>query len=85
MDPSVSEEEEAEYQGYIDQYQELLDWPSSTIERSDWEVYSNAICAGTGEVENTEDEIFVAYVDCANQRETSFSYDKWITGVSRHG
>lgn len=67
---------------YIDQYQELLDWPSSTIERSDWEVYQQAIRAGTGDTEIPLDENFVVYVDCANRKDTTFNYEKWIAGAA---
>ncbi|KAH0579741.1 hypothetical protein H2248_002578 [Termitomyces sp. 'cryptogamus'] len=49
LDPTVSETEEAEYQGYIDQCQELLDAPSTMGERKNIEIYSNAVRTAAGE------------------------------------
>ncbi|KAJ3503585.1 hypothetical protein NLJ89_g8366 [Agrocybe chaxingu] len=49
LDPAVSEEEEAEYQGYIDQCQELLDTPPGFCERKDLEVYTQAIQTARGD------------------------------------
>ncbi|KAJ7632128.1 SacI homology domain-containing protein [Roridomyces roridus] len=66
LDPSVSETEEAEYQGYIDQYQELLDAPSTSGERKDLDMYSLAVRTALGEVPDWTGEIpkeFVTYVE----------------------
>jgi hypothetical protein len=76
---------------YIDQYQELPDWPSSQIERNDWEVYQYAIRSSTGETEESLDENFLAYVDCCGiaesgtRKDVLFNYEKWLSGaVHRH-
>jgi hypothetical protein len=100
LDPTVSKEEEAEYQGYVifdvvysqllsclryvDQYQELLDSPSSTIERNDWEVYQHAIKTASGNAEEVFDDNFVTYVNClytGSGKDLSSSYEKWISGT----
>ncbi|KAG5641928.1 hypothetical protein DXG03_003954 [Asterophora parasitica] len=71
LEPTVSETEEAEYQGYIDQCQELLDAPTTMGERKDLEVYSTAIRAATGEILDWQDDAvppkeFVAYIERGN-------------------
>ncbi|KAJ7349074.1 polyphosphoinositide phosphatase [Mycena albidolilacea] len=88
LDPTVSEEEEAEYQGYIDQCQELLDAPSTSGERKDLELYSLAVRTATGEVSDWPNEIpkeFIAYVehvpsqylDGRKDVQPSFNYERW--------
>ncbi|KAF8901184.1 SacI homology domain-containing protein [Gymnopilus junonius] len=67
LDPTVSEAEVIEYQGYIDQCQELLDAPTTWGERKDLEVYLAAVQTARGEeMEYWPDEVpkeFVAYVE----------------------
>ncbi|KAJ7611579.1 SacI homology domain-containing protein [Roridomyces roridus] len=65
LDPSVSETEEAEYQGYIDQYQELLDAPSTSGERKDLDMYSLAVRTALGEVPDWTGEIPKEFVTTA--------------------
>ncbi|KAJ3758562.1 polyphosphoinositide phosphatase [Lentinula raphanica] len=68
LNPLVSEEEEAEYQGYIDQCQEMLDARFDSGERKDLEVYTAAVRTANGDshLEQWEDEEprdFVTYVE----------------------
>lgn len=94
LDPSVTEEEEAEYQGYIDQCQELLDAPKTIAERKDFEVYQLAVRTGSGEVpdgrDETIDDALIAYVERGMTQyldgprkdgvpTTAFNYDRWVT------
>ncbi|KAG6837048.1 hypothetical protein H0H93_015619 [Arthromyces matolae] len=97
LDPSVSETEETEYQGYIDQCQELLDAPSTMGERKDIEIYSNAVRIAAGEEPAEwpwpEDSLpkYAAYVERGQTcyldgREgegcsTMFNYEKWLAGL----
>ncbi|PPQ98648.1 hypothetical protein CVT24_004146 [Panaeolus cyanescens] len=76
LDPTVSADEEAEYQGYIDQYQDLLEAPS-TLERKDLEVYNNAIQTAKGagllevwtdDPEDVYSRDLVAYVEKSSTR-----------------
>ncbi|KAJ7595479.1 polyphosphoinositide phosphatase [Mycena floridula] len=75
LDPSVSETEEAEYQGYIDQCEDLLD--GGLGERKDFELYTMAVRTASGlpnfpsrgvdgSISTLDQEIpreYVAYVD----------------------
>jgi len=91
LDPTVSEAEEAEYQGYIDQCQELLDAPTSMGERNDLEVYSMAIRTAMGETSWSDDipKEFVTYVErsctlyrdggiCGEGLPVTFNYERWL-------
>ncbi|PPQ73912.1 hypothetical protein CVT26_006660 [Gymnopilus dilepis] len=93
LDPTVSESEVIEYQGYIDQCQELLDAPTTYGERKDLEVYSAAVQTARGDnLEYWEDEIpkdFVAYVEKSsagylnggsNAFPVTFNYERWLDG-----
>jgi len=55
LDPQVSEGEEAEYVGYIEQCQELLDAPVTSLEKRNLEVYAQAIQTGRGQVTYSDD------------------------------
>ncbi|KAG6855864.1 hypothetical protein H0H87_009899 [Tephrocybe sp. NHM501043] len=55
LDPVVDEDEEAEYQGYIDQCQLLLSAPSTTGERKDLEIYASAVRTASGLFLDEED------------------------------
>ncbi|KAJ7184359.1 SacI homology domain-containing protein [Mycena filopes] len=72
LDPHVSETEEAEYQGYIDQCQELLDAPSTSGERKDLEVYHLAVRTATGEHGRT------LYLDGRKDVQPPFNYERWL-------
>ncbi|KAJ7491226.1 SacI homology domain-containing protein [Mycena latifolia] len=89
LEPTVSETEEAEYQGYIDQCQELLDAPSTSGERKDLELYSLAVRTATGEVPDWSGEVpkeFITYVEHASIQyldgrkdvQPSFNYERWL-------
>ncbi|TDL16362.1 hypothetical protein BD410DRAFT_816753 [Rickenella mellea] len=96
MNPTVPEKEEAEYQGYIDQFQSLQDSPSSIADRKDIEVYQNAVRTGIGDRPHWQDEVimpddtFIAYVekaspnyyDNAARRDAALGtyYEKWVGG-----
>ncbi|KAG6853214.1 hypothetical protein C0991_006117 [Blastosporella zonata] len=96
LDPMVSETEEAEYQGYIDQCQELLDAPSTMGERKNLEIYANAVRTAAGEsTENPwpEDPLpkYIAYVERGQTCyldgrhgegcSVQFNYEKWLSGL----
>ncbi|KAJ7043084.1 polyphosphoinositide phosphatase [Mycena alexandri] len=90
LNPTVSETEEAEYQGYIDQCQELLDAPSTSGERKDLEVYYLAVRTATGEVPDSGEipKEFFAYVEHGKTQyldgpgrkdvQPSFNYERWL-------
>ncbi|KAJ7063534.1 polyphosphoinositide phosphatase [Mycena amicta] len=89
LDPVVSETEEAEYQGYIDQCQELLDAPTTLGERKDLELYSHSVRTGLGDVSDWPAEIpreFISYVDQGSTQyldgrhdmQPSFNYERWL-------
>ncbi|KAL0952345.1 hypothetical protein HGRIS_006625 [Hohenbuehelia grisea] len=59
LEPSVSEDDEREYQEYIDQYQELLDAPSTMGERNDVEKYASAVRIASGDTDFAEELIVV--------------------------
>ncbi|RDB21467.1 Polyphosphoinositide phosphatase [Hypsizygus marmoreus] len=66
LEPTVSEKEVAEYQGYIDQCQELLDAPTTMGERKNLEVYSMAIRTALGETPDWPEVVpkeFIMYVE----------------------
>jgi len=97
LDPAVSEEEQAEYQGwvlklfsrkatkhffrYIDQYQGSLDWPSTTVERGDWDVYQTSVMIAAGLLD-LEDDLFWVYTEYTKTTsyDTSLFYDNWLNG-----
>jgi len=91
LDPIVSNTEEAEYQGYIDQCQELLDAPTTMGERKDLEVYSIAVRTAAGEMPDRPEEVskdFIAYVERGRIQYLEgisrkdglsvFNYDRWL-------
>ncbi|KAE9404895.1 hypothetical protein BT96DRAFT_916565 [Gymnopus androsaceus JB14] len=95
LNPIVSEEEEAEYQGYIDQCQELLDAPFDSGERKDLEVYTLAVHTASGDISDWVDEEpreFVTFVEhgsiqylegSGGRREAlpvSYNYERWVSG-----
>jgi len=81
LDPVVSEEEQAEYQGYINQYQGSLDWPSATVERGDWDVYQGSVMAGDGALV-LEDDLFWVYSEYmqTGSHNTTLLYGSWLNG-----
>ncbi|KAJ2920989.1 hypothetical protein H1R20_g16104, partial [Candolleomyces eurysporus] len=92
LSPSVSEMEEAEYQGYIDQCQEMLDAPLTIGERKDLEIYAMAVEGGLGIAPDWPDKVpieFVTYVDRGltvhldnkDPIPVTFNYEKWLGGV----
>lgn len=66
---------------YIDQCQGSLDWPSSTVERGDWDVYQTSITVA-GEVLGQEDDLSWAYMEYTKigSYDTSLLYDNWLNG-----
>jgi len=94
LDPVVSEVEEAEYQGYIDQCQELLYAPATLGERKALEVYALAVQTARGDThdyrsEEISKEFFsyierssTQYLDCGKKEAllVSFDYDRWLSG-----
>lgn len=95
LEPTVSDNEVAEYQGYIDQCQELLDAPTTMGERKDLEVYSMAIRTATGETSDWLEEVpkeFVTYVERGRTQyldggqgegfPVSFNYERWLGGTA---
>jgi len=97
LEPNISEEEEAEYQGYIDQYQELLDAPT-IAERKDLDVYHMAVKTAVGDVnewrEDPPDEAFSTYVERGTTRYLDgsgrkeafpivFNYERWLGPVQK--
>ncbi|TFK37658.1 SacI homology domain-containing protein [Crucibulum laeve] len=94
LEPTVSEKEEAEYQGYIDQCEELLEAPSTVGERKDLEVYAAAVgLANGGEMLTWQDEEpkdFVTYVergstsylDGGGRKDPlpiTYNYERWLS------
>ncbi|KAF8064104.1 polyphosphoinositide phosphatase [Lyophyllum atratum] len=95
LEPTVSDNEVAEYQGYIDQCQELLDAPTTMGERKDLEVYSTAIRTAMGETPDWPDEVpkeFLSYVERGHTQDlngkqgegfpVSFNYERWLGGTA---
>jgi len=94
LDPVVSEVERAEYQGYIDQCQELLDAPATLGERKALEVYALAVQTAKGDTHDYwPEEIpkeFFSYVERSSTQyldggkkealPVSFDYDRWLSG-----
>ncbi|KAF4611683.1 hypothetical protein D9613_003798 [Agrocybe pediades] len=91
LNPKVSEEEEVEYQGYIDQCQELLDAPSTYGERKNLELYGSAVqTAKGGGLDLWPDEVpkeYIAYINRQSAGYTdigkesypvSFNYERWL-------
>ncbi|GLB44123.1 putative sacI homology domain containing protein [Lyophyllum shimeji] len=93
LEPTVSDNEVAEYQGYIDQCEELLDAPTTMGERKDLEVYTTAIRTATGDTPDWPDEVpkeFATYVergrtqylDGLQEFPVSFNYERWLAGTA---
>ncbi|CAK5279425.1 unnamed protein product [Mycena citricolor] len=92
LQPSVSETEVQEYQGYIDQCQEILDAPTVLGERKDLEVYSMAVRTAMGEAPDSVGEIpkefiihvdhTLQYLDGRKEFVPSFNYERWLTSVA---
>jgi len=94
LDPVVSEVEKAEYQGYIDQCQELLDAPATLGERKALEVYALAVQTARGDTHDYwPEEIpkeFFSYIERSSTQyldggkkealPVSFDYDRWLSG-----
>jgi len=93
LDPTVSEDEIAEYQGYIDQCQDLLVGPIDGGERKDLEVYQFAVRTALGEtfdiLDEAPDEAFLTYLgqgvithlhDGGRKDSTAghFNYERWL-------
>jgi len=91
LEPSVSEDEQDEYQGYIDQCQEFLNASAMRSERKDLGVYQAAIDTSTGigldwcKEETVEN--YVAYVGKKHVLEATkellpitYKYEKWLSG-----
>jgi hypothetical protein len=89
LDPVVSLEEEAEYQGYIDQCQYMLEEPirgeydedfdEDGISRLDGDIYKLAVRTALGHIPETKNEArdaFTAYVD----RASSWNNEPPLTG-----
>ncbi|KAJ3865788.1 polyphosphoinositide phosphatase [Lentinula novae-zelandiae] len=97
LDPIVSEEEEAEYQGYIDQCQELLDARFDSGERKDLELYTTAVRTASGDNDfdwvDEEPREFITYVEhgsiqylegSGGRREAlpvTYNYERWLSGA----
>ncbi|KAG2005981.1 polyphosphoinositide phosphatase [Coprinopsis cinerea AmutBmut pab1-1] len=97
LDPSVPEDEELEYHGYISQCTDLLDAPLSAPggERKDYEIYKLAIDTSVGSTPDWPDEIprefmlsvdraSTAYLDSGAGRNpfpVTFNYEKWLGGI----
>jgi len=95
LDPIVSEEEEEEYRGYVDQCQELIE---AAVDRKDRIVYQAAARTATGETPDWQDdtagEAFINYVergttqylDGAGRKDpfpVAFNYERWISGLGQ--
>ncbi|KAI0920428.1 hypothetical protein AcV5_010162 [Taiwanofungus camphoratus] len=93
LDPTVSEE--AEYEEYVDQYEELLVASDHWLARDDLEKYQHAFGIAQGELaylHDAKEESFAPYVESANPQgldgaprdflPIKFDYEKWLTGVS---
>lgn len=96
LEPNVSESEEAEYQGYIDQCQELLDAPSTMGERKDLEIYIAAVRNAGGEGLDWPEDAprdLIAYVERGSlnyidgsKKEpfpVTFNYERWLSGAGQ--
>uniref|UniRef100_A0A0W0FVL4 Putative polyphosphoinositide phosphatase n=1 Tax=Moniliophthora roreri TaxID=221103 RepID=A0A0W0FVL4_MONRR len=94
LNPTVSEEEEAEYHGYIDQCQELLDARFIGGERKDLEVYTNAVKTAAGELDWSEAVIpkeLVMYVEYGKPEyigrkealPVQYNYERWLSGLGQ--
>jgi hypothetical protein len=95
LNPVVSEEEEEEYQGYVDQCQELIE---AAVDRKDRTVYQTVARTATGETadwqDDVADEVFLNYVergttqylDGAGRKDAlpvAFNYERWIGGLGQ--
>jgi hypothetical protein len=87
LNPSVSDDEELEYQGYIDQCQELLEAPTTIAERKDLDVYHAAVLVATKEGhDETSDEALMSYIEKGSAQfidgvyglPVLFSYERWL-------
>jgi len=91
LDPAVSDEEEEEYRGYVDQCQELIE---AAVDRKDRLVYQVAAKIAAGETDwqhDVVDEAFLNYVERgttqylegASRKDAlpvAFNYERWIGG-----
>ncbi|KAF9526072.1 polyphosphoinositide phosphatase [Crepidotus variabilis] len=98
LNPQVSEHEEAEYQGYIEQCQELLDAPITSMEKGNLETYAQAIQTGRGDdiaywTEGFEaPKELISYVERSStdyldgtKREpfpVTYNYERWLRSPS---
>ncbi|KAF9451310.1 hypothetical protein P691DRAFT_808062 [Macrolepiota fuliginosa MF-IS2] len=91
LEPFVSEDEQDEYQGYIDQCQEFLNAPAMRSERKDLSVYQAAIDSSHGlgldwcKEETVEG--YVSYLSKTHVHEAlkellpiTYNYEKWLSG-----
>ncbi|EPQ55803.1 hypothetical protein GLOTRDRAFT_138581 [Gloeophyllum trabeum ATCC 11539] len=94
LDPWVPPEEESEYQGYIDQCQDLLVASiagEEELEEKDIIRYHSSISAGAGEILEVEDDdldTFEGYVQrglTEHAREPLWSYERWMADTTRPG
>ncbi|EKM74897.1 hypothetical protein AGABI1DRAFT_132740 [Agaricus bisporus var. burnettii JB137-S8] len=94
LDPSVSEDEQDEYQGYIDQCQVFSNAHAIRSERKDLSVYQTAIdiSHGMGIDKCREEtmEAYTAYIAKMHIHElakevlpTTYNYEKWLWGQFR--
>ncbi|KXN84893.1 Polyphosphoinositide phosphatase [Leucoagaricus sp. SymC.cos] len=93
LEPFVSEDEQDEYQGYIDQCEEFLNAQTLRSERKDLSVYQAAIDASNGiGLEWCKEETvesFVTYVGKTHVYEATkellpitYNYEKWLSSCS---
>ncbi|KZT18255.1 polyphosphoinositide phosphatase [Neolentinus lepideus HHB14362 ss-1] len=94
LDPWVPPEEEAEYQGYIDQCQDLLVASAAgeeELEEKDLYCYHTSIRVGTGEELDAEEDdvgLFVGFVQrgmTEYAREAQWPYERWMFEANRPG
>ncbi|CCM03213.1 uncharacterized protein FIBRA_05337 [Fibroporia radiculosa] len=97
MDPIVSPKEEAEYQEYVDQYEELLVMSDDGVARDDLERYQHGVWIVQGNLSclhDTKDDMvkFATYIESTTPQRIGgrdalpikFDYEKWIGGVVTH-
>ncbi|EIN05856.1 polyphosphoinositide phosphatase [Punctularia strigosozonata HHB-11173 SS5] len=93
LNPTVPDDEEAEYEVYIGQYAKMLDGPDTLPERKDMLIYQKALRAGIGEIPDADlDKLdpkvgsFVAVKDTRGESvRPTFPYDKWTVLFDRSG
>ncbi|KAG6916548.1 hypothetical protein DXG01_006431 [Tephrocybe rancida] len=95
LDPVVEEDEEAEYQGYIDQCQDLLSALHTSGERKDREIYAGAVRTAAGLEHPCAEEDLTRYAAYVERGRTCyldgrhgegcavrFDYGGWVAGVA---